>query len=224
VLPLFAARRKVIAVEEQGHGRTTDREGPVTFEGSADDVAALLRRLKVERADLFGFSNGASIALELALRHPGLVRKLVFASAMTKRSGAPEVFWDYIRKTDFSEMPQPLKDAFLRVDPDPVRLRAMHDKDLARMRSFPDVPDDRLRGIQAPTLTLLGDRDVAKPEHAVEQDQRNPLGPTMHLIVHADTIDRRVAAFQGYGRTGRHGRSPLRRGDGREGAARKQQD
>jgi len=168
VLPLFAARRRVIAVEEQGHGRTTDREGPVTFEGSADDVAALLRSLKVERADLFGFSNGASIALQVAIRHPDLVRKLVFASSMTKRSGAPDAFWGYIRKTDFAEMPQPLKDAFLRVNPDPAKLRAMHDKDLARMRSFPDVPDARLRAIKAATLILLGDRDVAHPEHAVE--------------------------------------------------------
>jgi len=70
VLPIFAGSRRVIAVEEQGHGRTTDRDQPVTFEGSADDVAALLRHLKVDKADLFGFSNGASIALQVAIRIP----------------------------------------------------------------------------------------------------------------------------------------------------------
>src|SRR5687768_12584750 len=85
VLPVFAGSRRVIAVEEQGHGRTTDRNQPVTFESSADDVAALLRHLKVDKADIFGFSNGASVALQTAIRHPELVRKLVFASAMTKR-------------------------------------------------------------------------------------------------------------------------------------------
>lgn len=174
VLPRFAAHRRVIALEEQAHGRTTDREGPVTFEGSADDVAVLLRHLKVERADLFGFSNGASIALQVALRHPALVRKLVFASSMSKRSGAPGAFWDYIHRTDFDEMPQSLKDAFLRVNPDPSKLRVMHDKDLARMRAFPDVPDERLREIQAPTLILSGDRDVATPEHAVELSRLIP--------------------------------------------------
>ena len=85
VLPVFAASRRVIAVEEQGHGRSTDRDQPVAFESSADDVAALLRHLKVTAADILGFSNGASVALQAAVRHPALVRKLVFASSMTRR-------------------------------------------------------------------------------------------------------------------------------------------
>ena len=75
VLPVFAGSRRVIAVEEQGHGRTTDRDAAVTFQSSADDVAALLRCLKVDKADRFGFSNGASVALQVAIRHPKLVRK-----------------------------------------------------------------------------------------------------------------------------------------------------
>jgi pimeloyl-ACP methyl ester carboxylesterase len=73
-MPFLAAKRRIVAVEEQGHGRTTDREAPVTFEASADDVAALLRHLKIEKADLLGFSNGASVALQIAIRHPALVR------------------------------------------------------------------------------------------------------------------------------------------------------
>lgn len=168
VLPILAAGRRVIAVEEQGHGRTTDRDAPVAFETSADDVATLLRHLKVERADLFGFSNGASVALQVTLRHPALVRKLVFASSMTKRDGARPEFWEAMRKADFSNMPQPLKDAFLKVNPDAGQLRTMHDKDAARMRSFPDVPDDALRSVRAPTLVVLGDHDIVKPEHGVE--------------------------------------------------------
>lgn len=168
VLPVFASSRRVIAVEEQGHGRTTDRDAPVTFESSADDVAALLRNLKVEQADLFGFSNGASIALQVAIRHPGLVRKLIFASSMTKKEGAHPQLWEFIRKADFSNMPQPLKDAFLRVNPDAQKLKAMHDKDAARMQSFKDVPDDLVRSVRAQTLIVLGDQDIVKPEHAVE--------------------------------------------------------
>jgi pimeloyl-ACP methyl ester carboxylesterase len=81
-------RRRVIALEEQAHGRTTDRNTPVAFESSADDVAALLRYLKVDKADILGFSNGASIALQVAIRHPHLVRKMVFASSITKRTSA----------------------------------------------------------------------------------------------------------------------------------------
>jgi pimeloyl-ACP methyl ester carboxylesterase len=168
VLPVFAGSRRVIAVEEQGHGRTSDRDRPVTFEGSADDVAALLRHLEVDRADFFGFSNGASVALQVAIRHPGLVRKLVFASSITRRDGARPELWEFIEQADFSNMPQPLKDAFLRVNPDERKLRTMHDKDAARMRGFEDVPNDLVRTVRAPTLIVLGDRDIVKPEHALE--------------------------------------------------------
>ena len=168
VLPVFAAGRRVIALEEQGHGRTSHREGPVSFESSADDVAGLLRHLRVDRADLFGFSNGASTALQVAIRHPSLVRKLVFASSITRRDGAQPQLWEFIAKADFSNMPQPLKDAFLRVNPDPRQLEAMHDKDAARMRGFQDVPDGLVASVRAPTLIVLGDQDIVKPEHALE--------------------------------------------------------
>jgi pimeloyl-ACP methyl ester carboxylesterase len=168
VLPVFAGRRRVIAVEEQGHGRTTDRDAPVAFESSAEDVAALLRYLQVDRADLFGFSNGASVALQVAIRHPQLVRKMVFASSMTRRDGAQPQFWEFMKQADFSNMPQPLKDAFLKVNPNVQQLKTMHDKDAARMQSFTDVPDESVRSVRAPTLIVLGDQDIVRPEHALE--------------------------------------------------------
>ncbi len=168
VLPVFARSRRVIAVEEQGHGRTSDRSAPVSFETSADDVAALLRYLKVDKADIFGFSNGASVALQVAIRHPRLVRKIVFASSITKRDGAQPQLWEFMKQADFSNMPQPLKDAFLRVNPDVQQLKTMHDKDAERMRTFEDVPDDLVRSVHMPTLIVLGDQDIVKPEHAVE--------------------------------------------------------
>jgi len=193
VLPIFAAGRKVIAVEEQGHGRTSDRDAPVTFESSADDVAALLQYLKVEQADLFGFSNGASIALQVTVRHPRMVRKLVFASSMTKRDGAQPQLWEFMETADLSNMPQPLKDAFLRVNPDERQLKIMHDKDAARMRGFVDVPDDDVRSIRAPTLIVLGDRDIVKLEHAVELTR---LLPESRLLIlpggHGDYLGEEV--------------------------------
>ena len=193
VLPFLARHRRVIGVEEQGHGRTTDREGPVRFETSADDVAALLGHLRIDQADLFGFSNGASVALQAAIRHPARVRKLIFASSITKRSGAHDQLWEHIAKADFSNMPQPLKDAFLKVNPDPARLRAMHDKDLQRMRSFDDVPDEALRGIRAPTLVLHGDQDIVRLEHGLELTR---LIPGARLLIlpggHGDYIGEMV--------------------------------
>ncbi len=174
VLPVFARSRRVIAVEEQGHGRTSDRDAPVRFESSADDVAALLAHLNVPHADLFGFSNGASVALQVAIRHPQFVRKLVFASAMTRTDGAHPQLWEFIRQADFSNMPQPLKDAFLKVNPDAQKLETMHDKDAERMRNFTDVPDRLLTSVRASTLILIGDRDIVRPEHAVELTHRIP--------------------------------------------------
>ena len=99
VLPLLARTRRVIALEEQGRGRTSDRDRPFTFEASADDVAGLLRYLNVPQADLLGFSNGASVALQVAIRHPQVVRKLVFASSFTTREGAQPQIWEFISNT-----------------------------------------------------------------------------------------------------------------------------
>jgi pimeloyl-ACP methyl ester carboxylesterase len=174
LLPWLARHRRVIAVEEQAHGRTSDRDRPERFETSADDVAALLAQLGVASADIMGFSNGASVALQVAIRHPKLVRRLVFASSMTKRTGTRPEFWDSIAHATFEDMPQPLKDAFLRVTPDPRKLRTMYERDIERMRSFRDVPDADVASVRAPALILAGDRDVPTTEHAVELSRLMP--------------------------------------------------
>jgi len=168
LIPFVARTRRVIALEEQGHGRTSDRNQPFTFEQSADDVAGLLRHLEVSQADIFGFSNGATVALQVAIRHPEIVHKLVFASSFTRRDGAQPQLWKFMKQADIANMPQPLKDAFLAVNPDPQGLKTMHDKDVARMTGFIDVPDAAVRAVVAPTLIIAGDRDVARVEHALE--------------------------------------------------------
>ena len=93
VVPKLAETRRVIAVELQGHGRTADvADRPITYEGMADDAAALIGLLGIEQADVFGFSMGGGVALQLAIRHPGLVRKLVAASASYTSDGTqPEL-------------------------------------------------------------------------------------------------------------------------------------
>ncbi len=198
LLPLLARHRTVIAVDEQAHGRTTDRPGNIRFASSADDVAALLPQLGVRQADVMGFSNGASVALQLAIRHSALVRKLVFASSMTKKSGAAPQFWQFIEKASFADMPQVLKDAYLKLEPDPAKLRNMHDKDLERMQHFVETSDDEVRSVQAQTLVLLGDRDVPTPEHGVELSH---LFPHARLLIlpggHGDYLGDLIASPHG---------------------------
>lgn len=168
LLPHFARRRRVVALDEQNHGRSGHRDIPERFSDSARDVAALLRQLGITQADIMGFSNGASVAMRLALQEPKLVRKLVFAASMTKRSGAPPQFWEGIARGSFADMPQELKAAFLAVNPDEALLRDMYDKDAERMRNFVETSDEEVASIRIPTLVIAGDRDVLTPEHAVE--------------------------------------------------------
>src|ERR1700761_5829800 len=92
ILPLLGG--KLIAVELQAHGRTSDRDAPETFEQDADDVAGLLKYLKVDKANFFGFSNGATTTLQIAIRHPELVNKVVALSAAYQREGFVPGFFD----------------------------------------------------------------------------------------------------------------------------------
>lgn len=87
VVPSLAQARRVIAVELQAHGRTADVDRPLTYEQMADDVAALLGHLGIERADIFGYSMAGGVALQIAIRHLEVVRKLIAASATYKSEG-----------------------------------------------------------------------------------------------------------------------------------------
>jgi pimeloyl-ACP methyl ester carboxylesterase len=88
VLPALARDRQVVAFEQQGYGHTAAvADRPFSFEQSADDTAGLLEYLHIGQADLFGFSNGGTIALQAAIRHPRVVRNLVVPSAFFKRDG-----------------------------------------------------------------------------------------------------------------------------------------
>jgi pimeloyl-ACP methyl ester carboxylesterase len=167
-LPLLVKNRQVIAFEQQGHGRTADVDRPFTFEGSADDAAALMKYLKIERADFFGYSNGGTIALQIAIRHPKLVRKLIVASANFKRDGLYPQFWEGMKHAKLSEMPAELREAYLAVAPHPDQLQSFHDKSVRRMLDFQDIPADAMHRIEAPMLVMCGDADIVRPEHAVE--------------------------------------------------------
>ncbi|SEL91522.1 alpha/beta fold hydrolase [Parapedobacter koreensis] len=168
IIPLLAKHRQVIGVELQAHGRTSDRDTDLSFEQDADDVATLLKNLRIGKADFLGFSNGGTTALQVAIRYPDLVGSIIAASALCKRSGVPFQFWDFMKQARLENMPTPLKEAYKEVAPDPDGLQIMHDRDAKRMVDFKDIPDEQLQSIKAPTLILIGDQDVITPEHAIE--------------------------------------------------------
>jgi pimeloyl-ACP methyl ester carboxylesterase len=168
ILPALVKMHKVIAVEMQAHGHTADINRPLSFEQDADDVAELLRQLHISKADIFGFSNGASTTLQIAIRHPELVNKIIVASTMYKKAGSYPWFWDMMAHPSFEQMPQQLKDAYLKINPDTNALHTMYERDVARMQSFKDIKEEDIKAIKAPALIICGDKDVVSPEHAVE--------------------------------------------------------
>lgn len=168
VIPLFAKNRKVVAVELQAHGRTNDRNTDSSFEQDADDIATLLKNLNIDKADFFGFSNGGTTTLQIAIRHPEIVNKIVLGSALAKRNGVPEWFWNFMKQATLENMPEQLKFAYRQVAPDTNGLQIMHDRDAKRMVNFKDIPDEKIKSITAPTLIIVGDKDIITIEHAVE--------------------------------------------------------
>jgi pimeloyl-ACP methyl ester carboxylesterase len=176
ILPLLARTHRVIAVEVQAHGHTRDIDRPFTFTQDADDIAALLDTLHVAQADVFGFSNGGTTALQVGIRHPAKVRKLIIASANFTRAGMIDGFWDGMMKATFAEMPQVYKDELRKIDPSDAAVHALFERDAKRMQGFVDIPEASIKGIEAPTLVVDGDRDVVKVEHAMELSRLLPHG------------------------------------------------
>ena len=194
ILPVLARTRRVIAFEQQGFGHTADiADRPFTFEQSADDTAALLAHLHIDRADLLGFSNGGTIALQATIRHPRVVRKIVAVSTFFSRDGGAPAFWESMKHVRPEMMPPELRAAYLKVAPHPENFESFFYKCAHRMRDFRDIPDDTLRAITALALVVCGDADVVRPEHAVALSRLLPharlaiLPGTDHMAMMART-------------------------------------
>ncbi|MGU3377105.1 alpha/beta fold hydrolase [Chryseobacterium sp. M5A1_1a] len=158
---------QLIGIDLQNHGRSEHRDIPETFEQDADDVAALLKEININKASFWGFSNGGNTVMQIAHRHPDIVEKLVVASAFYKKEGMMDGFFDAMQEATFESMPEPFKINFLNLNPDFSKLENLFDKDSKRMQTFEDWSDEVLTSIQSPTLFISGDKDVMKPEHTV---------------------------------------------------------
>ena len=169
LLPGLAETRQVIAVEQQGHGRTADVDRPLGYEQMADDTAALIRHLGIEDADVAGYSMGGGVALQLAIRHPGLVRKLVLASASFTSDGMHTVALEMFPSiTPEMFAGSPVEEAYLRTAPNPGDFPKLVEKLKQLDVTSYAWPEGDIRGIAAPTLIVLGDSDGIRLEHAVE--------------------------------------------------------
>jgi pimeloyl-ACP methyl ester carboxylesterase len=118
--------------------------------------------------DFFGFSNGGNTTMQIAIRYPNLVRKIILGSAFFKRDGMYQQFWESLNRSTLKDMPQLLKDAYKKVAPDSNDLIKMYEKDVKRMVEFKDWKANDIHSINAPALIIIGDEDVVRPEHAVE--------------------------------------------------------
>jgi pimeloyl-ACP methyl ester carboxylesterase len=169
ILPGLAETRRVIVPEMQAHGRTADIDRSIAYEGMADDVAALLRHLEIDEADAFGYSMGGGVALQLAIRHPGLVRRLVAASASYTSDGMqPELHEMVPSITPEMFTGSPIEAAYQEVAPNPEDFPTLVEK-LKRLDMTPFAwPAEDVRGIEAPTMIVVGDADAIRLEHAVE--------------------------------------------------------
>lgn len=168
LVPELARSRQVIAVEFQGHGHTADIDRPITYEHLADDTAAVMRHLGIGNADVYGYSLGGGVALQLAIRHPELVRKLVSVSASHTSDGLyPEVLAAIEQITPEVFDGTPWREAYDRTAPHPEAFPALVAK-LTQLDKTPFAwPSEAVRAITAPTLIIIGDSDGTRPEHAV---------------------------------------------------------
>jgi len=164
----FAGERTVIVFDQQGHGRTPDTPRRMSYEQFADDAAALLRALEVERADVMGYSQGGGVALQLALRHPTLVGKLVSLSATYRKDGwYPSVMEGIAGLTAAAFAGTPVETAFMAHTPDAAAFDAYLEKMKVLSIDDQDITDAQMRSISAKTMVIVGDADAVTPEHAL---------------------------------------------------------
>ena len=171
ILPTLAERHQVIAVDLQGHGRTADIDRPIDARLMADDIAALIDHLDLDRPDLVGYSLGGGVAMHTAIKYPAKVRRLVSASVNIRRDAIyPEMLAQQgevsAAAAEFMK-DTPMYQDYKRVAPRPEDFPRLLDKIGQGMSNSFDFSEE-VRGIQVPTLIVAGDADMAPPSHFVE--------------------------------------------------------
>ncbi|MEV4316257.1 alpha/beta hydrolase [Actinocrispum sp. NPDC049592] len=171
LLPHLAKSRQVIAIEMQGHGRTADTDRVPSLELFASDVAGVLDTLGIERADVFGYSLGGLVGLQMALTQPDRVDRLVAAAAHYRSQGyhndiLDPALWSASRRMPTAEDFQKMRDAFTAVAPDPSVFDQVEAKLQPLVSGVDAWTEADFGGITAPTLLIIGDNDFVTIPHA----------------------------------------------------------
>jgi pimeloyl-ACP methyl ester carboxylesterase len=173
-IPFFAPHFRVIAPEQMGQGRTADLvDRPFHYHDMAEDTVELMRQLGIGSAGVIGYSDGGIVGLDMAIHHPKRVTKLVVTGATARFDGNTQENQEFLRRFDPGR--EPVWDEYAQLSPDgpehwPVVLGR-----LKRMWCVePSFSNEELRTIEAPTLVIIGDRDIVTPEHAVEMFRAIP--------------------------------------------------
>jgi len=168
IIPLFAQDRKVIVAEMQGHGRTRDISREFSYEGMADDVSGLLTHLKIDSADILGYSMGAGVAFQVAVRHPAHVRRLVILSGAYAHDGWwPDTEATFATVTAEMFKGTPVQKQYDSLGNDPAHFPEFVKKVVSiDLKPFDWSKD--VKKIKAPIFMAIGDADGVRYEHALE--------------------------------------------------------
>jgi pimeloyl-ACP methyl ester carboxylesterase len=167
IIPRLAENHKVYALELQGHGRTTDSDRPITYPNLADDVAAFMDTVGLQKADVFGYSMGAVTGLQLAIRHPEKVSKLVAASVAYDAEGWQPEFKAFIPQMNVEMfVNMPFAEEYRKLAANPDGFPALVEK-LIALEKEPMAWEADVKAMTTPVLVITGDADVATLEHSV---------------------------------------------------------
>ncbi|WP_196257881.1 alpha/beta fold hydrolase [Pelagibacterium limicola] len=167
IIPMLAESRKIYAIEFQGHGRTTDIDRPITYPNLADDIAAFMDEVGLEKADVFGYSMGAAAGLQFAIRHPKRIGKLAAASVSYDARGWQPAFLEFIpMMTPEFFVDTPMEDEYRKLAPNPDGFPALVEK-LIALEHEPMAWEDDVKKLETPVLVIAGDADVTTLEHTV---------------------------------------------------------
>jgi len=168
IIPTLAETSKVYALELQGHGRTTDIDRPITYPNLADDVAAFMDAVGLEKANVFGYSMGAMTGLQLTIRHPEKLDRLIFVAGAYDFEGWQPAFKEFIRQATvemFTAVPV-LVEEHRRLSPNPDGFVELAEK-LIQLEKEPMAWEEDVKAIKTPVLIITGDADGATLEHSV---------------------------------------------------------